>query len=76
MKKILALGCEIVIIVKLMAVFRFFVYGMCMVGVGGGGFFYVLIKDVNYKYLLMDILNIVEVNCWFILFVIFIFFKC
>lgn len=65
MKKILALGCEIVIIVKLMAVLRFFVYGMCMVGVGGGGFFYVLIKDVNYKYLLMDILNIVEVDWLF-----------
>lgn len=68
MKKILAPGCETATIAKLMAASRPFAYGMCMAGAGGGGFLYVLTKDANHKHLLMDILNTVEVNWFFVLF--------
>ncbi|KAL3859604.1 hypothetical protein ACJMK2_009860 [Sinanodonta woodiana] len=52
MKKLMAPGCETILIGRLMADARPYASGMCMAGAGGGGFLYVLAKNAECKELI------------------------
>jgi len=47
MKKLMAPGCEPEVVTRIMSSLRPHTLGMCMAGAGGGGFMYVLAKNME-----------------------------
>lgn len=62
MKKKMAPGCEPEFVTKLMSAMRPHALGMCMAGAGGGGFMYVLARDLESKKNLRNLIDSMEVS--------------
>lgn len=65
LKKLMAPGCEPEFVGRLMAAVRPHALGICMAGAGGGGFMYVLARDVEARTNICNIINNMQVLDWF-----------
>ena len=63
-KKLMAPGCEPIVVSKMLRYLRPHLLGACMAGAGGGGFLYLLMREPSAENVVQEELSRIPVSVW------------